>query len=43
MICIDNVCESIGLEMHPEKLYSIYAPTNHPKETIHRTKADAEH
>lgn len=27
----------------PIKLYSIYAPPNHPKRTIHRTKADAEH
>ena len=25
------------------KLYSIYAPPNHPKGTIHRTKAAAEH
>ena len=25
------------------KLYSIYAPPQHPKGTIHRTKADAEH
>lgn len=91
-----NVCESIGLEMHPNvdqfirieqgcglvqmgnnknnlnferkvydncailipagtwhnitnignmpiKLYSIYAPPNHPKGTIHKTKLDAEH
>lgn len=27
----------------PIKLYSIYAPPNHPKGTIHRTKADAEY
>lgn len=27
----------------PIKLYSIYAPPNHTKGTIHRTKADAEH
>lgn len=27
----------------PIKLYSIYAPPQHPKVTIHRTKADAEH
>lgn len=27
----------------PIKLYSIYAPPQHPKGTIHRTKADAEH
>ena len=27
----------------PLKLYSIYAPPNHPKGTIHYTKADAEH
>lgn len=27
----------------PIKLYSIYAPPNHPKGTIHITKADAEH
>ena len=26
----------------PIKLYSIYAPPNHPKGTIHRTKADAD-
>lgn len=25
----------------PLKLYSIYAPANHPKGTIHKTKADA--
>ena len=27
----------------PIKLYSIYAPSNHPKGTIHVTKEDAEH
>ena len=27
----------------PIKLYSIYAPPNHPFGTIHRTKEDAEH
>lgn len=27
----------------PIKLYSIYAPPNHPKGTVHRTKEDAEH
>lgn len=27
----------------PIKLYSIYAPPQHPKGTIHRTKEDAEH
>ncbi len=26
----------------PLKLYSIYAPPNHPFGTVHRTKADAE-
>ena len=26
----------------PLKLYSIYAPPNHPKGTVHETKADAE-
>ena len=26
----------------PLKLYSIYSPANHPKGTVHRTKADAE-
>ena len=26
----------------PLKLYSIYAPPNHPKETVHKTKKDAE-
>ena len=27
----------------PIKLYSIYAPPHHPRGTIHKTKADAEH
>ncbi len=27
----------------PIKLYSIYAPPQHPKGTVHRTKEDAEH
>ncbi|MBR5453212.1 MAG: cupin domain-containing protein [Clostridia bacterium] len=27
----------------PLKLYSLYAPPNHPFGTVHRTKADAEH
>lgn len=27
----------------PLKLYSIYAPPQHPAGTVHRTKADAEH
>ena len=27
----------------PIKLYSIYAPPNHPKGTVHKTKEDAEH
>ena len=27
----------------PLKLYSIYAPPQHPRGTIHRTKADANH
>ena len=27
----------------PLKLYSIYAPPNHPFGTVHKTKADAEH
>ena len=27
----------------PLKLYSLYAPPNHPFGTIHKTKADAEH
>lgn len=27
----------------PLKVYSIYAPPNHPKGTIHKTKEDAEH
>jgi mannose-6-phosphate isomerase-like protein (cupin superfamily) len=26
----------------PLKLYSIYAPPQHPKSTVHETKADAE-
>ena len=27
----------------PLKLYSLYAPPQHPYGTVHRTKADAEH
>lgn len=27
----------------PLKVYSIYAPPNHPKGTVHKTKKDAEH
>jgi mannose-6-phosphate isomerase-like protein (cupin superfamily) len=29
-------------KMKPLKLYTVYSPPNHPKGTIHRTKADAE-
>lgn len=32
-----------NLENRPIKLYSIYAPANHPFGTIHKTKADEEH
>jgi mannose-6-phosphate isomerase-like protein (cupin superfamily) len=26
----------------PLKLYTIYSPPNHPEETVHKTKADAD-
>ena len=26
----------------PLKLYSIYAPTHHPRGTVHRTKAESD-
>ena len=32
-----------NLGNRPIKLYSIYAPANHPFGTIHKTKADEEH
>ena len=32
----------INTGSRPLKLYSIYAPPQHPKGTVHRTKADAE-
>lgn len=28
---------------YPLKLYSLYAPPQHPRGTVHKTKADAEH
>lgn len=31
----------INISNRPLKLYSIYAPPNHPRGTVHRTKADA--
>lgn len=33
----------VNIGNRPLKLYSIYAPPQHPFGTIHRTKADAEH
>ena len=33
--------ENVGAR--PLKLYSLYAPPQHPKGTVHQTKADAEH
>ncbi|MGN0160446.1 MAG: cupin domain-containing protein [Lachnospiraceae bacterium] len=33
----------VNSENEPLKLSSIYAPPNHPKGTVHRTKKDAEH
>lgn len=33
----------INIGNEPIKLFSIYAPPQHPKETVHLTKADAEH
>lgn len=33
----------INIGCTPLKLYSIYAPPEHPRGTIHRTKEDAEH
>lgn len=32
----------VNLERHPLKVSVIYAPPNHPKGTVHRTKKDAE-
>lgn len=31
-----------GSKTEPLKLYTIYAPPNHPDGTVHKTKADAE-
>ncbi len=33
----------INIGSEPIKLFSIYAPPQHPKGTVHLTKADAEH
>ena len=33
----------VNMGNHPLKLYSLYAPPNHPKGTVHRVKEDAEH
>lgn len=33
----------INIGSEPIKLFSIYAPPQHPKGTIHLTKTDAEH
>lgn len=33
----------VNVGNHPLKLYSIYAPPQHPFGTIHKNKADAEH
>ena len=33
----------VNMGNHPLKLYSLYAPPNHPKGTVHRAKEDAEH
>ena len=32
----------VNVSMHPLKVSSVYAPPNHPKGTVHRTRADAE-
>ena len=33
----------VNVGNHPLKLYSLYAPPQHPFGTVHKTKADAEH
>lgn len=33
----------VNIGSTPLKLYSVYAPPQHPAGTVHRTKADAEH
>ena len=33
----------VNIGCTPLKLYSLYAPPQHPAGTVHRTKADAEH
>ena len=33
----------VNVGNRPLKLYSLYAPPNHPFGTVHQTKADAEH
>ncbi len=32
----------VNASMHPLKLSSVYAPPNHPKGTVHKTRADGE-
>ena len=33
----------VNVGNHPLKVYSLYAPPQHPAGTVHKTKADAEH
>ena len=33
----------VNIGNHPLKLYTLYAPPQHPTGTVHKTKADAEH
>ena len=33
----------VNIDNRPLKIYSLYAPTQHPFGTVHKTKADAEH
>ena len=33
----------VNIGNRPLKVYSLYAPPNHPFGTVHKTKADAEH
>ena len=33
----------VNIGNHPLKIYSIYAPPQHPYGTVHKTKQDAEH
>ena len=32
----------VNIGKHPLKVYSLYAPPNHPFGTVHKTKADAD-